>query len=98
VASSGIVRSGNHHPLAAQGPAPPALRVKPKTAFISHPDIDRLILGQGQFFQLLFQFGANGGVSRRNRSAKPPARNLFSQRAKVLGEQPTMRPMSRYPC
>src|SRR5208282_3146372 len=39
-----------------------------------------------------------GGVSRRSNSVSPPAKNLFSQRAKVLGEQPTICAMSRYPC
>lgn len=42
--------------------------------------------------------GEPGGVSRRKSSAIPPDRNLFNQRENVLGEQPTIWPMSLYPC
>jgi hypothetical protein len=76
----------NHHPLAAQGPAPPALRMQPKAAFIRHPDLHRFILGQGQLLKPLFQFGAEGGGGRRVLQNVSRARN--PQRAVGFSQPP----------
>ena len=49
---------GQHHALAPQRPAAPALRVQPKPGLIRHPDLHRAILGQVKFGKALLQFGA----------------------------------------
>ena len=59
------LRPGQHHALAPQGPAAPALRGQPKPGLIGHPDLPRAILGPIKLGEALLQFGAKRG--RRGR-------------------------------
>jgi hypothetical protein len=60
-----------------------------KAAFIRHPNLHRLILGQGQLFKPWFQFGAKGGG--RGRVLQDVSRARNPQRAAGFSQPPINR-------
>ena len=59
------LRTGQHHPLASQRPAAPAVGVQAKAALVGPPDLHRAILGPIKFFEVFLQSGAKRRRGRR---------------------------------